>query len=168
MHRETRPHPALDLSILSLALIGFAINLFLLVHHFADASAGIAGCGGGSCEDVLASRWSALFGVPVTVFGALVYCVLMLSLTPRGRALATPLLGMIAGAAAWFIFAQFVLLGKFCPWCMTAHGVGIAVVILGALRFRNFKDRRLWALASFLAIGLAANLRPRRSVPSHR
>lgn len=166
MHRETRPHPALDLCLLSLALAGFAINLFLLVHHLADASAGIAGCGGDSCEAALASRWSSLFGVPVTVFGALVYCALMLSLTPRAKALAAPLLGMIAGAAAWFIFAQFVLLGNICPWCMTAHGIGIAAVFLGALRFRIFKDPSLWALASFLAIGLAQIYSP--AAPSHR
>lgn len=158
MKRSARPPFALDLLFLILSLFAFGINLFLLVRRFSDAAASIAGCGGGDCEEVLASRWSAIFGVPVTVFGLCVYAVLMVSLTERGRRLREPLLGMIAGAALWFVFAQFVLIGKICPWCMAAHGVGMVLVGLGMVRCgfaRAVKGVGFWSAVSFLGIGLA-------------
>lgn len=169
MNRENRPTPALDFVILTLALVGFAINLFLLVRRYSDAAAAIAGCGGGSCEEVLASRWSAILGVPVTAFGALVYIGLMSSLAIRFKRLHEPLLGMIAGAACWFVFVQAVLFGKFCPWCMAAHAVGIAVVAFGVIRSRTLESMKTtarWAVAAFLGIGLAQVCGPVQA--SHR
>lgn len=152
----------LDLLFLILVLAGFTLNLYLLFSRIADA--GIAGCGGGPCEQVLASRWSVVFGVPVTVFGALVYLGLVVSLTPWGGRLTTPLLGAVLGSVCWFVFAQAVLIGKFCPWCLAAHGVGLAVTCLGAIRSRG--SLVLWSYAAFLAIGLAQLYGP---VPaSHR
>jgi uncharacterized membrane protein len=155
MKRETGRQPVLDFIFLTLALLGFAINLLLLVRRFSDAAAGIAGCGGGACEEILASRWSSVFGVPVTVFGAAVYFALMLSLIDCFRRSHAPLLGMIAGAAAWFVFVQVVLVGKLCPWCMAAHGVGIAVLVVGLLRSGVVKTAFIWSVTAFLAIGLA-------------
>lgn len=152
----------LDGVILLLALAGFAINLLLLVRRLTDFSLEIAGCGGGSsCEEILTSRWSQIFGIPVTVFGLVLYLVLMFSLTPRGQRLLAPVLGAVAGGAAWFIFAQAVLLGKFCPWCMTAHAVGAAVVLVGACRLGKSEGLRaalqqiaVWGASAFLMVGL--------------
>ena len=162
MKREHRPLPALDFVILTLALLGFTINLYLLVRRFADGSAGVAGCGGGSCDEVLASRWSAVFGIPVTVLGVLVYAGLILSLTDRFRRWNLPLLGAVTGAALWFVFVQGVILEKICPWCMSAHAVGIAVMGFGLLRHggsREFVSMlwcvAKWTAAAFLGIGLA-------------
>ncbi len=140
--QSASPRPSLldwllDFLILILALAGFVIDGFLLVRRFADADIGIAGCGGGSaCEVVLNSRWSQIFGVPVTLFGMLVYLGLMFSMTPRGHRLLASMLGAIAAAAFWFTFVQAVLLGKFCPWCMTVHALGMSIFVLGS--------RRLW------------------------
>ncbi|MEO8617475.1 MAG: vitamin K epoxide reductase family protein [Luteolibacter sp.] len=128
----------LDLVILILALAGFAINELLLAKRVADADIGIAGCGGGSaCELVLNSRWSQIFGLPVTIFGMLVYLGLMFSMAPRGHRLLAPMLGAIAAAALWFTFVQAILLGKFCPWCMTGHALGTIIFVLGVRRLWN-------------------------------
>ena len=95
---ETQPAPApwaIDLLILIAALAGFAVHMLLLVRHFTDASLGIAGCGEGSgCEEILTSRWSQIFHIPVPAIGMLVYLGLMFSLTPRGRRLLAPMLGL--------------------------------------------------------------------------
>lgn len=165
MKREQLSSAASDLVFLSLSLLGFAINLLLLVLHFSDPAAGIAGCGGGSCDEVLASRWALIFGVPVTVFGLLTYASLMVSLTENARRLRVPLLGMIAGAAGWFVFVQFVFLGKICHWCMAAHGLGILLFLLNLLRPDGagaFGRQLSWAIASFLCIGLAQVYGPLR------
>jgi uncharacterized membrane protein len=135
---------------LILVLAGFSLNLYLLFRRMTDG--GIAGCGGGLCEQVLASRWAVVFGVPVTVFGALVYLGLMASLAPSCRRLTTPLLGAVLGAVGWFVFAQAVLIGEFCPWCIAAHVVGLAVVGVGAQRSQG--GLAAWGYAAFLSIGL--------------
>lgn len=157
MEREGENSLGPDIAILVLALAGFCLNLWLLFHRYTDLADGIAGCGGGSCDEVLTSRWSMLFGVPVTLFGGLAYCVLMLSLTDRGEICHKPVLGLIAGAACWFLFAQAVLLGKFCPWCMAAHAVGITLVLIAMFRLgfhAAWKTVGVWSIAAFLGIGL--------------
>lgn len=154
-----RPSPIPDLVFLSLALAGFALNLWLLARRLADPAASIAGCGGGSCDELLASRWAMIFGAPVTLFGLLVYAGLMFSLTPAGRRLNAPLLGAVAGAAGWFVFVQAVLLGKFCASCLAVHGVGTLLVLLaflcaGSDRRRLVRRTMFWSAAVFLGIGL--------------
>jgi len=116
--------------MIALALCGFAINLLLFIRHLAGG--GIAGCGGGSaCEEMLNSRWSQVMGVPVTVFGGLCYLVLIFALVGRVRRLLGICLGVIIGAAVWFVFVQAALVGRFCPWCMTAHAIGVIVTLSG-------------------------------------
>jgi uncharacterized membrane protein len=130
MKRQAGSPIVLELMILVLALAGLAINLLLMVRHLTGG--GIAGCGGGSgCEELLNSRWSQMFGLPVTAFGGLAYVALMGSFAANGRRLLGPCLGLIAGAAVWFVFVQAVLVGRFCPWCMTAHAIGAVIVLLG-------------------------------------
>ena len=161
MKREQRSRSALDFMILTLALLGFAINLFLVARRFTDPSAGIAGCGGGSCEEIMASRWSVVFGVPVPVLGMLAYAGLMVSLTAWGRRSHEPVLGAISGAAMWFFFVQSVLLERYCAWCNAAHAIGAAVVGFSLIRQRCGGSGNIllpvgkWTLAAFLGIGLA-------------
>lgn len=136
---------------LVLVLAGFALNLYLLLRRIEEG--GIAGCVGGPCEQVLTSRWSVVFGVPVTVFGALVYLGLIAAPTSWGRRAAPPLLGAVLGSVFWFLFVQGVLIGSFCSWCLATHGVGLVVVCVGAIRSPGNLVR--WSAAAFLAIGLA-------------
>ncbi|MEO5714800.1 MAG: vitamin K epoxide reductase family protein [Luteolibacter sp.] len=159
---NARPAPwLLDFVILVLALAGFAVNLLLLVRRVTDMDLGIAGCSGGSaCEEILASPWSQVFGVPVTVFGLIVYSGVMFSLAHTGQRLFAPLLGVIAGAAVWLVFAQAVLLGKFCPWCMGAHALGAVVVLLGLVRLGMGEGGGtgrvvFWGAVTFFSIGLS-------------
>ena len=116
------------IAISALALCGFGINLMLFVRHLSGG--GLAGCGGGSgCWELLNSRWSQVLGIPATAFGCLVYLVLMVSFTIKARWLLAPCIGLIVGAAAWFIFLQAVVIGRFCPWCMTAHSIGLVIAL---------------------------------------
>jgi uncharacterized membrane protein len=166
MKSESRANGLLEWLVLTLALLGFSINLFLLFRRFSDPTSMIAGCGGGSCAEVLGSRWSSVFGIPVTAFGLMVYAGLMIAMVPRFERGFALFAGMILGAAVWFVFVQFVLIGKICPWCMTAHGVGVLIVILGWLRFGRLGDMALWSFFALLGISLSQLYGP---VPaSHR
>jgi len=131
MNSASRPQPFAAVLLAALSVAALCINLFLLTRTMGDAA--IAGCGGGPCDEVLSSRWSSLLGVPVPAFGILVYALLLLSLFRRLEMLRLPLIGGIAGAALWFIAVQAFILGKFCPWCMAAHGIGL-VIVLCAIR----------------------------------
>ena len=135
-----------------LAVFALGINIFLFTRALGDVA--IAGCGGGDCEEVLASRWSSLLGLPITAFGIGVYMLLLLSLIPRLEILRLPTLGGIAGAALWFIAVQALILGKFCPWCMTAHGIGLAIVCIGIIAGASgsLSQTAAWAGLALFAI----------------
>jgi uncharacterized membrane protein len=121
-----------------LAACGLALNLFLLFMTLSDPSAGVAGCGGsGDCGSLFASRWARVLGVPVTAFGAAAYLGVMAAIPERRRRALAPLLGVIVGAACWLTFAQAFLEKRFCPWCMAAHGIGLALALAGFFLLRK-------------------------------
>lgn len=162
MNRGNRLTPALDVLILLIAFAGFLLNLLLFVRRYSDEAAAIAGCGGGDCEAVLASRWSTVFLVPVTVFGLLAYAGMMASVTRVFQRLLPVCIGAVTGAAAWFVFVQLFLLGRLCPWCVAAHGVALAAAFCAWLRLASVHGWRrslgmlsFWSFAAFLALGLA-------------
>lgn len=152
MNPTTRPPSLVKTLTVLLAVAALCINIFLLTRTWGDAA--IAGCGGGPCDEVLASRWSSLLGVPVPAFGVLVYALLLLSFFRRLEILRLPLLGGIAGAAVWFIAVQAFILGKFCPWCMAAHGIGLLIVFTVLLLGKAAAMRQVsaWAGLAVFAI----------------
>jgi uncharacterized membrane protein len=152
MNPAIRPHSTARVLIAALAVAGLCLNIFLLTRTWGDAA--IAGCGRGPCDEVLASRWSSLLGVPVPAFGVLIYVLLLLSFFRRLEILRLPVLGGIAGAALWFILVQAFILGKFCPWCMTAHGIGLLIVLSCILSGKAVALRRVsaWAGLAVFAI----------------
>jgi uncharacterized membrane protein len=102
------------------------------------------GCGSGSsCEEVLNSQWSQVFGIPVSGLAAAVY-ILILADVPfvanrwtactRRRAWSVLLFlaAVVAMAAIWFVGVQSFVIRKFCPWCLVEHGLG---TIMAALVF---------------------------------
>ena len=132
---EKRVPPGEWLAVLFLvfALAGLSINGLLLFQHLSGMR--IAGCGaGGSCETMLNSQWAVVLGVPVSLAGVGVYLVLMIALLGKKPLMASVCLGAILGAAVWFVFVQAVIIGRFCPWCMTGHAVGLSLVGLALWR----------------------------------
>jgi uncharacterized membrane protein len=148
------------LGISAVAGLGISLHLFLLTRSVG----GIAGCGDGGCGEVLGSRWSVFFGVPVSLFGAVAYLGLLGSLTRRLEFLQIPLSGMIGGAIAWFIVLQAFVLRDFCAWCMASHGAGLGVVGISLGRARSGGPFiRRWiagAVAGLLTLGLGQTLGP--------
>lgn len=163
------PHPTSPASrgswlgyvVVALALVAVGINGWLAWAHFTGGT--VAGCGGGGCEAVAASRWSMLFAVvPVALCGGLAWLFLLVSVTVRRWGAALAAAGVAVGAAVWFVFVQAVILGRFCRWCMAAHLLGAVVgVMLLWMNSRITPDepkwRRFgaWAWAALLVIGLS-------------
>jgi uncharacterized membrane protein len=135
---------------LILLLAGCLLHLFLFFQQVRLGD--LDGGGSGPCGQVITSRWAMVFGVPVSSVGVGVYLGLAASMTSWGQRFTMPLLGVILGLVGWFLVVQGVLIGTFCPWILAAHGLGVVVVGVGAIRSSG--NLVSWSTAAFLAIGL--------------
>lgn len=118
-----------------LSLVAMSIAGYLAYNAIANAQP--AGCGPtGGCGEVLSSRWSKLFGVPVSIPAMLVYAGIIVGtffITPgkrdttrRDAWLVLITLAIFAGLGAiWFIGLQLFVIKAVCPYCMTDHACGL-------------------------------------------
>jgi uncharacterized membrane protein/protein-disulfide isomerase len=146
--------------ILGLGMAALALNGWLAWRHLSGAA--VAGCAGSNCDEVLASRWSGVFGVPVALCGTLLWTALTGCVIMRHWLWALRCGALAVGAALWFVFVQAAILGAFCPWCMIAHSLGIVVtgLLVWTARVEEPRERLAsplaqWTCGALLAIGLA-------------
>jgi uncharacterized membrane protein/protein-disulfide isomerase len=129
MHSHLASIPRLPLRLLALA--GLGLSSWLLILKATGSISYLVGCGADSgCANVLGSRWSQWFLVPVSALSLVLYGGL-LALT--FRPLRAPLLAIgicLGGGALWFTGLQLLVLRQICPWCMTAHAIGLASAAL--------------------------------------
>lgn len=145
--------------LLLLSLAGLAVNGLLLWWKLTDSA--IAGCGGGGgCNEVLASRWSQVLGLPLPVLGVLVYLVLPWAILRRNDLIAAFCYAAIAGSAVWLIIVQALLLHHFCPWCMAAHVVGISLAVAGVSSGGVSRGGLLSGLAAAFGLVLVQQVGP--------
>lgn len=120
-----------------LALVAGSVSLYLTWTSWQAGD--VLGCTGDShanCDAVLGSQWSVWLGMPVSLFGVLVYAGILLTTWPAAfgnRFARTALLTlalMAAGSAVWFIGLQAFWIQSFCWYCLTAHTCGLLVGIL--------------------------------------
>jgi uncharacterized membrane protein len=124
-----------------LALAGLAISVYLLTLKLTGRIDGLAGCGAGSgCDNVLGSRWSQFFHIPVTGLAAGMYAGLLLATWRPTRPVYAGLAICFAGAALWFYSILIFALKAFCPWCATAHLIGLTCAVLLTLTLRKQKS----------------------------
>jgi uncharacterized membrane protein len=141
------------IALIFFAILGLGINLLLLFWKLTDPAAGLVGCGGaGGCQEVLTSKWSQVFDLPVTLPGALVYALILLSQNPRFEKLLAPSLAILTGGVIWFLSVQLWILHQLCPWCLAAHLIGAIVVVLGLRLAKRPFIRPI--IAGVLATGL--------------
>ena len=127
------------------------LSALLSWHYLMGGS--MIGCGGSGtpgCDQVLNSRWSTIAGVlPVSGLAMGAYLAMMVAslyigtsteVSLRRMAWCTMLIlaGSVAGGAIWFTVLQKWFIGQFCPYCMTAHIVGILLAAL--VIWRSMKE----------------------------
>ena len=143
-------------TMVTLASIVLVLSIFLCIHSISGF--GLIGCSpGSSCNQVLGSRWSFLLGsIPVSALATGIYLMLLSCLLLLDRPETEPetkrllyhltlfLSGAIAGSAIWFIYLQHNIIHAFCPYCMTAHILGIILAILSIVFcVRRISGRRV-------------------------
>lgn len=141
-----------------LAAAGFGMSGWLLYMKATDRISYLVGCGSaGGCEDVLGSRWSQWFLIPVSALSLVLYLALFV-LTFRPHRVSLRALAMcLIGAALWFGAVQAWILQAFCPYCLGVHLIGLACGMLIIFREREPGSRNPGTPAAFAA-GSAAVL----------
>ena len=155
--RKQKAKVVLSRADLFLARLCFflALGISLYLAWTSLQGGGIPGCGPESdCDKVLSSQWAYLFGLPVSVFAAPVYAIMLALLWQKQPQWPLLLSGatVILLAALWFVSVQFFALRAFCKFCMAAHIAG-AVAALVLLRRNPLPTRPSFTWAS---VGAAA------------
>lgn len=149
-----------------LCVAGLGISVYLA--WTALSMTPVYGCGGGEvidCGHVLKSRWSKVFGIPVSVPAGGLYASMLVLLGFAGLNAPRAMKQMVwnaltagafmAGLAAlWFISLQIFALSKICPYCVAVHTCGLTMAAL-MLRNRISEPHHKKLAASFSAAAVA-------------
>ena len=132
---------------LAFAALGFADATFLTFEHFRNI---IPPCTVGSCEAVLSSSYSVIFGIPVSALGVLYYLTLLIGLFAYldfkkaviARAtLSLTVCGLVM--SIWFVFLQAFVLHAYCLYCMGSATISTALFISAVLVFKKYGHTEL-------------------------
>jgi uncharacterized membrane protein/protein-disulfide isomerase len=146
-----------------LALVGLALCAALLVNHVRPNP---RFCGYESdCEDVLFSRFGSVLGVPLPVFGVVLFAaVFAASLFPGSRARRVLRLLAAGGGVGGctLILIQVAVLGRLCRFCLMVDVIAVALAVVqlawgrGVEPLSAVRLRFVWAAAAVIAAGLGA------------
>jgi uncharacterized membrane protein len=120
MHPVDRTDRKLRLLIRIVMIPGFIAATYLTYTKLAHIN---PVCADGGCAVISVSRWSEVFGIPVTLLGMLTYIAIFASTFVPGEN------GKLAGAffatvgaafSIWLQYQALFVMEHFCPWCMTS------------------------------------------------
>jgi uncharacterized membrane protein len=123
---------ALRIALRVLALCALAIGVFLSIER---SRGHLPPCpvGGGGCETVQRSSWSAIGGVPVSTLGALgAACVLACTFWRRDEA-PIAILGLtLAGAlfSGYLTYLEGYRIHAWCAWCLASAALWCAMLVV--------------------------------------
>jgi len=127
-----------------LPLLGLGVSAYLT---WVKLTGNTASCGTlGDCESVNNSRYAEIGGVPIALFGALSYLVLLALLliehrrpqtaeTARLMVFGVSLIGTLY--SAYLTYIEVAVLRAICPYCVASAIAVTAVLILCVLRLRS-------------------------------
>lgn len=133
------------LSIVSLvlALIGAGIAAYLTyVHYNIDALV----CAGGGCEVVQMSRYSEIMGIPVALFGLLMFLGVSALIVIRDRmedyaylANAGIIVALVAALIyyAYLTYLEANVIHAWCEWCVASSIVTLILFLAEVYRMRQ-------------------------------
>lgn len=155
-------------TMVALVTIVLLLSAILCIHSISGR--GLIGCSQGThCNLVLGSKWSFLFGIiPVSALASGVWITFLICLIlHKGSDLEMQyflnrilliLSGAITGSAAWFIWLQSYMIKAFCPYCMTAHILGIiisALTVIWCIKQKPGHSILNIAFGLFIAVAMA-------------
>jgi uncharacterized membrane protein len=137
----------LRLATAVLALVGLGIAGYLTWVHYAGLDPVCVG-GGGGCEQVQASRWAELSGVPVALLGLFGYGAILATLAlpdELGRTAAAFVSLVGFGFSAWLTYVELEKIGAVCQWCVASAVVMTALAAVSVARLLRGAERGVLA-----------------------
>lgn len=123
------------------ALVGIGVSSYLTLIHYDEAA---LICGVGDCHTVQNSRYAEVAGIPIAIFGLLMYATILalaiarwrqpdtsLSATLTSVAFAIALAGV--GYAAYLTWLEIAVIKAICQWCVVS-----AILTVGVLLAEGF------------------------------
>jgi uncharacterized membrane protein len=129
-------------------LSGLAVTTYLTSNAITHSE---IACSLDGCNTVLASRWSRIFGIPVSAFGMATYAVIMLgslqaAQSPvddlRGRLLSAgaTLLGVLA--SIYLTIIEIIVIRAICFYCVGSAALVLIAAVLVMITAR--REQNLW------------------------
>ena len=137
------------LFIALLGITGLAVTTYLTSNALAHTE---VGCSISGCNTVLGSKWSKIFGIPVSPFGMATYAIIMLGAfhayqSPiddlRGRRVVALTAGISVLASIYLTTIEFFVIKAACQYCITSAVLVVVVAVTLIIAAR--KEGPLWA-----------------------
>lgn len=125
------------------AFIGFLDATYLTVTHY---TGGLECNIIHGCDEVLSSKYSELFGIPISIFGAGYYltviflCLLYLDLKKGGlMKLVFGLTVVGLGVTAWMVYLMAFVIEAWCQYCLLSALTSTTLFVLSmvSLKYRE-------------------------------
>ena len=140
------------------AAIGIGISGYLLVLKLTGEINSLVGCGTDSgCANVLGSKWSQFFHVPVTAASFTIYTLIFILTFSPSRSLLITAAMILVGAALWFMGLMTFVIDSFCPWCLATHITGV-LTAFSIFHTTRRTQKISWGYCSFLSFASLAIL----------
>ncbi len=127
-----------DLPVLILAVAGLLVTAYLTLTSL-GSTAPLFCAAGSACDLIQQSHWSLLLGIPVALWGFLLYALIALVAglgRPRlkrwQRLWLLALFGMLF--SGYLTVVGWLALQAFCPWCLLSLGLISTILVVVTLR----------------------------------
>jgi uncharacterized membrane protein len=136
------------LLIALLGIAGLAVTTYLTSNALSHTE---VGCSLSGCNTVLGSKWSKIFGIPVSAFGMATYAVIMLGALQayqspvgelRGRGVVTVVSAVGVVASIVLTIIEFFVIKAACQYCITSAILVLVVAV--ALVVAARREGPLW------------------------
>lgn len=136
------PRNSLAIFVLVVALLGFVDSSYLAIEHYRGVIPPCTIVSG--CETVLTGPYSAIFGIPVALLGAIFYLVILVGAFSFLESKKTflfkwALLFTVFGFlfSLWFTYAQAFIIGYWCLYCLGSALTSTILFVTACFIFRD-------------------------------
>lgn len=137
----------LTIASLVLTVVGFGLSAYLTyVHYNLDALV----CSDGGCATVQTSEYSEMFGLPIAMFGMVMFAVLIAGTIIRevkpdfGDLISTGILMLLISAVIYWAYLTWLELNVIhavCQWCVATSIATVLMLFVEAFRwYRGYKE----------------------------
>ncbi len=124
-----------------LATIGLILSAYLTyVHYNIDALV----CGTGGCELVQTSEYSEMFGIPIAIFGLLMFITLLAGVVVRelrpalDEYISTGMIIILLTAVIYWGYLTWLeanVIHAYCQWCILTSLTTVALLVVEGIRW---------------------------------